>query len=79
MLHAGAGSAARYMMVPSREDMTLTATASGKGTSSLVVPPPRPKNAGTPGVVVKPSVDWIVYVQEAEGVWGSAQTALMVT
>ncbi len=62
MLHSGAGSAARYMMVPSRDDLTLTASATGKGTSSLVAPPPRPKNDGTPGVTVKPSVDWIVYV-----------------
>ena len=33
----------------------------GKGTSSLVVPMPRPKNNGTPNVSIKPSVDWIVY------------------
>ena len=49
------------MAVPAKEDMTMLPSPVGKGTSSLVAPYPRLKNAGTPNVVIKPSVDWIVY------------------
>ncbi len=50
-----------YMRPKAPGDETFLPSPVGKQTSSLVQPFPRLKNDGTANVVVKPSVNWIVY------------------
>jgi hypothetical protein len=50
-----------YMYSPAKEDMTMVASPTGRGTSTLVQPYPRPKLQGLAGVTSRPSAQWITY------------------